>query len=85
MGPAAPAVLPSPWDFPVNPSSRTGLSPFSTTQVGFNAISDGLKPETSQTVEGGWRLNTREVEAVVAAYAVQFKDRLLAIQQGPGC
>jgi iron complex outermembrane receptor protein len=65
-------------------SSRTGLSPFSTTQVGFNAISGGLKPETSQTVEGGWRLNSREVEAVVAAYAVQFKDRLLAIQQGPG-
>lgn len=65
-------------------SSRTGLSPFSTTQAGFNAIAGGLKPETSQTVEGGWRLNTREVEAVVAAYAVKFKDRLLAIQQGPG-
>jgi len=65
-------------------SSRTGLSPFSTTQAGFDAISKGLKPETSQTVEGGWRLNTREVDAVVAAYAVQFKDRLLAIQQGPG-
>ncbi len=65
-------------------SSRTGLSPFSTTQAGFDAISKGLKPETSQTVEGGWRLNTREADAVVAAYAVQFKDRLLAIQQGPG-
>lgn len=65
-------------------SSRTGLSPFSTTQTGFDAIAGNLKPETSQTVEAGWRLNTREVEAVVAAYAVQFKDRLLAIQQGPG-
>jgi iron complex outermembrane receptor protein len=65
-------------------SSRTGLSPFSTTQAGFDAISSGLKPETSQTVEGGWRLNTPQVDAVVAAYAVQFKDRLLAIQQGPG-
>jgi iron complex outermembrane receptor protein len=65
-------------------SARTGLSPFSTTQVGFDAIAAGLKPETSQTVEGGWRLNTPAVEAVLAAYAVQFKDRLLAIQQGPG-
>jgi iron complex outermembrane receptor protein len=65
-------------------SSRTGLSPYSTTQSGFDAISGGLKPETSQTVEAGWRLNNRDVEAVVSAYVVQFKDRLLAVQQGPG-
>jgi iron complex outermembrane receptor protein len=65
-------------------SSRTGLSPYSTTQAGFDAITGSLKPETSQTIEAGWRLNTRTLDAVVAAYAVQFKDRLLAIQQGPG-
>jgi iron complex outermembrane receptor protein len=64
--------------------SRTGLSPFSTTLAGFNAIAGTLKPETSTTIEGGWRLNTRDYEAVVAAYYVDFKDRLLAIQQGSG-
>ncbi len=65
-------------------ASHTGASPFNTTQAGFNAIAGSLKPETSQTFEGGWRLNTRDVEAVVAAYVVKFNDRLLAIQQGPG-
>lgn len=64
--------------------TATGLSPFSTTQAGFAAIANTIKPETSQTLEGGWRRNTNTTEAVVSAYFVQFKDRLLAIQQGPG-
>ncbi|MDH4390478.1 MAG: TonB-dependent receptor [Aquabacterium sp.] len=64
-------------------SSRTA-GPFSTTQAGFDAIAAKLKPETSQTLEAGWRLNTRQAEAVVAVYAVKFKDRLLAVQQGAG-
>ena len=65
-------------------SARTGLSPFSTTQAGFNAISGNLKPETSATLEGGWRYGNSTVEAVISAYYVRFQDRLLAIQQGPG-
>lgn len=65
-------------------SARTGLSPFSTTQAGFNAIASTLKPETSSTIEAGWRLNTADVEAVASVYFVSFSDRLLAIQQGPG-
>lgn len=65
-------------------ASRTGLSPYSTTQAGFDAIAPRLKPETSQTLEGGFRYNTREIEALAAVYLVTFKDRLLAIQQGPG-
>ena len=65
-------------------SARTGLSPFSTTQAGFNAIAGNLKPETSSTFEAGWRWGSPGLEAVVAGYLVNFKDRLLAIQQGPG-
>jgi iron complex outermembrane receptor protein len=64
--------------------AATGLTPFSTTTAGFNAIAGTIKPETSQTIEGGWRLNQRNLEAVVAGYWVDFKDRLLAIQQGSG-
>jgi iron complex outermembrane recepter protein len=65
-------------------SARTGLSPFSTTQAGFNAIAGSLRPETSATFEAGWRWGASGMEAVVAGYVVNFKDRLLAIQQGPG-
>ncbi len=61
-----------------------GLTPYSTTTAGFQAIAGTVRPETSQTLEGGWRLNTRAIDAVVAGYYVDFKDRLLAIQQGPG-
>jgi len=65
-------------------AAGTGLSPFSTTLAGFKAIAGGLQPETSTTVEAGWRLNTPAMDAVVSGYVVNFKDRLLAIQQGAG-
>ena len=58
--------------------------PFSTTQPGFEAIKSTLKPETSQTFEGGYRFNNDEVQAVLAAYYVQFKNRQLATQVGAG-
>lgn len=58
--------------------------PFGTTAAGFAAIQNTLKPETSDTVEGGWRLNTADHQAVVAVYNINFQNRLLAIQQGPG-
>lgn len=58
--------------------------PFSTTQPGFDSIKDTLKPETSQTVEGGYRYNSGAVEAVLAGYYVMFKNRQLATQAGSG-
>ncbi len=58
--------------------------PFSTTQPGFNAIKNTLKPETSQTIEAGYRYNSDAVQAVLAGYYVMFKNRQLATQVGAG-
>ncbi|MBS0349429.1 MAG: TonB-dependent receptor [Proteobacteria bacterium] len=57
-------------------------SPFATTQAGFDAIKDSLKPETSTTLEAGWRHRGDGIETSLTAYHVEFKNRLLAIQQG---
>lgn len=62
--------------------SATGTSPFSATQAGFEQIKDTINPETSTTLELGWRFRTDTLEGVVSAYTVKFDDRLLAIQQG---
>ncbi|WP_419815389.1 TonB-dependent receptor [Glacieibacterium sp.] len=56
--------------------------PFGTTQVGFEAIRGVLKPETSRTIEGGWRFDLGPVRGVVALYDVKFKNRLLAAFSG---
>jgi len=58
--------------------------PFSTTQSGFDAIRDTLKPETSKTVEGGWRFGFGPLRGVIAAYHVDFANRLLGITSGAG-
>ncbi|MFN7173107.1 MAG: TonB-dependent receptor [Thermaurantiacus tibetensis] len=65
-------------------SAATGVSPFATTQAGFDAIRNTLKPETSKTLEGGWRFGFGDVEGVMAAYLVNFRDRLLGITTGAG-
>ncbi|MDZ5649155.1 TonB-dependent receptor [Nitrospirillum sp. BR 11828] len=64
-------------------SSHTD-GPFSTTQAGFNAIKDKLKPETSDAFELGYRAHVDTFEAVAAAYYVSFHDRLLATTVGSG-
>jgi iron complex outermembrane receptor protein len=64
--------------------SANTAGPFSTTAAGFAAIRDVLEPETSTTVELGWRFGGESLRGVVTAYSVKFDDRLLAIQQGPG-
>ncbi|MGA7673442.1 MAG: TonB-dependent receptor [Rhizomicrobium sp.] len=58
--------------------------PFSTTQAGFDAIVGKLKPETSQTFEGGYRYNSDNFQGLLAAYYVTFKNRLLATTVGAG-
>ncbi|MBU6298205.1 MAG: TonB-dependent receptor [Alphaproteobacteria bacterium] len=58
--------------------------PFSTTQAGFNAIAGKLKPETSQTFEGGYRYNGGSFQGLLAGYFVKFKNRLLATTVGSG-
>lgn len=64
--------------------AATGTSPFATSAAGFNAIKGNLKPETSDTFEAGWRTSGRGYEGSVSAYLVNFKDRLLSVQQGTG-
>jgi iron complex outermembrane recepter protein len=61
---------------------KGGTSPFDTDQAGFDAVKDKIKPETSITLEGGWRYRDANVETSLTAYHVAFKNRLLAIQQG---
>lgn len=63
-------------------SSTSG--PFATTQAGFNAIRDTLKPETSETWELGVRYNASMFTGVLAAYYVDFSNRLLALPNGAG-
>lgn len=58
--------------------------PFATTAAGFDAIRNSLRPETSTTVELGWRYHIGAVEAVATGYHVDFKDRLLAYAPGAG-
>lgn len=62
--------------------AASGVSPWSATQAGFDAIRNTLEPETATTIEFGWRFRTDVLEGVVSAYHVDFSDRLLAIQQG---
>lgn len=64
--------------------AATGTSPFATTTAGFEAIKGSLKPETSDTFEAGWRIGGRGYEGSVSAYLVNFKNRLLSVQQGSG-
>lgn len=54
-----------------------------TTQAGFDAIKDTIKPETSETYEVGARYNTGSFNGVLGAYLVDFKDRLLGVASGP--
>lgn len=54
-----------------------------TTQAGFDAIKDTIKPETSDTYEVGFRYNTSRFNGVIGAYLVNFQDRLLGVASGP--
>ena len=58
--------------------------PFSTSTPGFKAILSTLRPETSTTYEAGWRFNNDTHQDLVSVYDIEFKDRWLGIQVGPG-
>ena len=58
--------------------------PFSTTSAGFNAVKDTLKPESSVNLETGFRFRGDSFDGLIAAYNVEFEDRLLGITSGPG-
>ncbi len=61
-----------------------GTSPWGTTQAGFNALTKNLKSESSWSEEGGFRHTDNHLQAQASFFHVNFSNRLLAIQQGPG-
>jgi iron complex outermembrane recepter protein len=61
-----------------------GTSPWGTSQAGFNALTNNLKPESAWSEEAGYRHTADTVVAQVNYFHVNFSNRLLAIQQGPG-
>ncbi len=64
--------------------SAATTGPFSTTQAGFDAIKNSLKPEQSDTYEVGGRFRSGGFSGTVGAYYVNFRNRLLAITTGAG-
>lgn len=61
-------------------TSAATAGPFSTTQAGFDAINGGLKPQTSNTEEIGFRFHNPTVQASITGYYVEFANRLLSTQ-----
>lgn len=57
--------------------------PFATTQAGFDGLGD-LKPEQSDTYELGARARSGTVTGSLAAYHVDFRNRLLGFANGAG-
>jgi iron complex outermembrane receptor protein len=54
-----------------------------TSQAGFDAIKNSIKPETSDTYEAGARYNSSKFNGLVGIYLVNFSNRLLGIASGP--
>ena len=62
--------------------SGFGLTPYVGSKASFDAVKGNLRPEVSRTFEAGLRFGQGNLEGVVAAYHVEFSDRLLATTQG---
>ena len=62
-------------------SSNTG-GPFSASAAGFAALRTTLEPESSKTLEAGWRFRFDQLQGSVAVYDVQFENRLLGVALG---
>lgn len=63
-------------------SSNTG-GPFSASAADFALTKDDLKPESSRTIEAGWRFRfANGLQGSVAAYDVEFENRLLVVALG---
>ena len=62
-------------------SSNTG-GPFSASAAGFAALRNTLQPESSKTIEAGWRFRFDQLQGSLAVYNVEFEDRLLSVALG---
>lgn len=58
--------------------------PFAASAAGFAALRDRIEPEKTNTYEVGFRFGEGQLSGVIAAYLVNFQNRLLAVPQGPG-
>lgn len=58
--------------------------PFATSAAGFAALRDRIEPEKTDSYEVGFRFGEGQLSGVIAAYLVNFSNRLLAVPQGPG-
>ncbi|MCB1554663.1 MAG: TonB-dependent receptor, partial [Xanthomonadales bacterium] len=64
---------------------RPGIDgPFSTTQEAFDAFAGSLRAEQSRLIEAGWRRRGPQGELALAAYRIDFDDRLLGIARCSG-
>lgn len=63
-------------------AAGAGTTPFATTAAGFEAIKSRLRPETSDSMELGWRRVGPRTQWSVVAYTVNFQDRLLSVAPG---
>ena len=61
-----------------------GTAPWGTTQAGFNVLTNNLKAESSWSEEAGVRHTDSRWQGQASYFHVNFSNRLLAIQQGPG-
>lgn len=61
-----------------------GPAPWGVTQAAFDATKHSIKPETSWTEEVGYRYTSNKLKAQLSYFHVNFSNRLLALQQGPG-
>lgn len=59
-----------------------GDSPFAGSAATFAVLKDKVKPETSDSLELGWRSMGKTTQMSLVAYAVNFRDRLAALPQG---
>lgn len=62
-------------------SSNTG-GPFSATAVGFRILQATIQPESSKSIEAGWRFRFDQLQGSVAVYDVNFENRLLSVALG---
>lgn len=61
-------------------AATSGL--FGVSQASFDASVNTLKPESSKTFEGGARFRSGIFQGALAAYYVDFKNRILSVQVG---
>ena len=65
--------------------SAATSGPFSSlSQTNVDYVKNNLKPESSNTLEGGLRFRFPQFQGVAAIYSVKFDNRILAVAQGSG-